>query len=138
MERIFGCVTLSLVVGLTACGGGSGGPATTAGAPAPVPVPAPTPAPPPASPVSTYSATVSWSAPLLNTDGTALTDISGYRIYYGTSADELSQSILISGSGITSHALLGLVPGTYYIAVATLNSIGAASVLSTPAATTVP
>ncbi|HKO68544.1 MAG TPA: fibronectin type III domain-containing protein [Burkholderiaceae bacterium] len=142
MKRIFRCATVSLVItnsvlGLTACGGGgSEGAPAVAGAPAPAP--APPPSPPPTAPVTTHSATVSWAVPLLNTDGTSLTDISGYRVYYGTSADELSQSILIPGSGITSHVLSGLAPGTYYIAVATLNSTGAASDLSTLASTTVP
>ena len=139
MKRIFECATMHLaiaasVLGLPACGGGSGGTAAVAGAPAP----APTPVPSPPGPVTTYSATVSWSVPLLNTDGTSLTDISGYRIYYGTSADDLSQSILISAPGITNHVVSGLAPGTYYIAVVTLNSMGIASDLSTPASATVP
>ena len=144
MKRIFERAAMSLalaysVLGLAACGGGSEGTSAVAGAPAPAPAPAPTPPlAPPTTPVTTYSATVSWAMPLLNTDGTSLTDISGYRVYYGTSADELSQSILISGSAVTSHVLSGLAPGTYYIAVATLNSTGAASDLSTPASTTVP
>ena len=142
MKRIFERAAMSLalvnsVLGLAACGGGSEGTSAVAGAPAPAPAPTP-PSPPPTAPVTTYSATVSWAMPLLNTDGTSLTDISGYRVYYGTSADELSQSILISGSAVTSHVLSGLAPGTYYIAVATLNSTGAASDLSTPASTTVP
>lgn len=137
MKRIFGCAAMSLaiansVLGLAACGGGSGGAAAVAGAPAPAPAPSPP------APVTTYSATVSWSVPILNTDGTSLTDISGYRVYYGTSAEDLSQSILISGPGITSHVVSGLAPGTYYIAVATLNSVGVASDLSTPASATVP
>jgi Fibronectin type III domain len=145
MKRIFGCAAMSLaiansVLGLAACGGGSGETAAVAGAPVPSPSPAPgpPPAPPPPAPVTTYSATVSWSMPLLNTDGTSLTDISGYRVYYGTSADNLTESILIPGAGITSHVVSGLAPGTYYIAVATLNSFGVASDLSTPASTELP
>ena len=145
MKRIFGCAAMPLVIagsvlGLAACGGGSEGAVAVAGSPAPLPAPtpAPTPAPSPPGPVTTYSATVSWSVPLLNTDGTSLTDISGYRIYYGTSADDLSQSILISAPGITNHVVSGLAPGTYYIAVVTLNSMGIPSDLSTPASATVP
>jgi len=29
-------------------------------------------------------ATVSWIPPTTNTDGTALTDLAGYKVYYGT------------------------------------------------------
>ena len=28
--------------------------------------------------------TLNWTAPTTNTDGTALTDLAGYKIYYGT------------------------------------------------------
>ncbi len=138
MKRALGRTAISLVVAnsvlaFAGCGG-SDGAAAVAGAPAPAPSPAPTPAPPP----TTYSATVSWSVPLLNTDGTSLTDISGYRVYYGTSAGTLSQSFLVSGMGITNHVVSGLAAGTYYFAVATLNSAGAASDLSIPASKTVP
>jgi len=81
---------------------------------------------------------VSWSVPLLNTDGTSLTDISGYRVHYGTSPTSLSQSVTVSGPGITSHVITGLAPGTYYFAVATVNSTGVASVVSNAASKTVP
>ena len=39
------------------------------------------------------SATLSWEAPTTNTNGTALTDLAGYRIYYGPSAEQLDQSV---------------------------------------------
>ena len=86
----------------------------------------------------TYSATVSWSVPLFNTDGTSLTDVVGYRIYYGTSPTNLARSISVSGNGVTSHVISGLAPGTYYFAVATLNSTGTASDLSNAASKTLP
>jgi hypothetical protein len=76
--------------------------------------------------------------PLLNTDGSSLTNIYGYRIYYGTSPTNLSQSITVTGAGITSRVISGLAPGTYYFAVATLNSTGVASDLSNAASKTVP
>lgn len=104
-------------------------------APAPAPEPAPAPAPPPAT---TYSATVSWSMPLLNTNGTSLTDVSGYRIYYGTSPNSLTLSVPVSGAEVTSGVISGLAPGTYYFAVSTLNSAGASSDLTNVASKTVP
>ena len=128
---------------LTACGG-SGSASSPAPAPGPVPSPAPTPSPPTPppgpspSPPPVYSATVSWSVPTLNTDGTSLTDISGYRIYFGTSANSLTQSVPVPGAATNSFVVDGLAAGTYYFAVTTLNSAGGSSVLSNPAAKTVP
>ena len=76
--------------------------------------------------------------PLLNTDGTSLTDISGYRVYYGTSAtiNGINTRFLEQGSQATWLAVFP--PGTYYFAVATLNSMGVASDLSTPASKELP
>ena len=138
---------------LSGCGGADQAPAVQAVAapapdsgnglpvipgPAPTPPSSPTPAPTPAPPPSTYSATVSWSVPLLNTDGTSLTGVTGYRIYYGPSPANLPDSILVPGAGSTSHVISGLTQGTYYFAVATLNSVGVASDLSNAASKTVP
>ena len=128
------------LVGLAGCGGG-GEATSVAGAPVPptTPPPAPTPAPPPVpSPPPTYSATISWSVPLLNTDGTSLTDVSGYGVHYGTSPTNLAQSISVSGAGVTSHVVSGLAPGTYYFALTTLNSNQVSSALSNVASKTVP
>jgi hypothetical protein len=44
----------------------------------------------------------------------------------------------ISGSGNTSHVVTGLAAGTYYFAVATVDSTNTVSVVSNPAAKTVP
>jgi hypothetical protein len=76
--------------------------------------------------------------PLLKTDGTSLTDVSGYRIYYGTSPASLTLSVSVSGAGVTSGVISGLAPGTYYFAVSTIDSAGVASDLSNVASKTVP
>jgi hypothetical protein len=144
MKRVLGGSLLSLAAttglfGLPGCGGSEGSPNASAGAPSPAPAPAPTPEPPPAPPpAGTYTVTVSWSRPLLNTDGTVLTDLSGYRIHYGTSAADLSQSVMVSGAEATSGVVSGLAPGSYYFAVTTVNSAGTASDLSNSASRTVP
>ena len=81
---------------------------------------------------------MSWLVPLFNTDGTPITDVTGYRVHYGTSPTNLTRSVLVSGVGVTSRVISGLAPGTYYFAVATLNSTGVESDLSNPASKTVP
>jgi hypothetical protein len=70
---------------------------------------------------------VSWTKPTTNSDGSALTDISGYQVVYGTSATNLSQSMSIAGASTTSALIGGLTSGTYYVAVRTVNSSGSAS-----------
>lgn len=76
--------------------------------------------------VSLGSATLSWSAPTQNNDGTTLTNLAGYRIVYGTSASAMSQSVQIANAGVTTY-VLDLTPGTYYFAVKAYASSGAES-----------
>jgi hypothetical protein len=94
--------------------------------------------PPPPPPTPTYNISVSWTTPLLNTDGSSLTDITGYVVRYGTSPSNLSQSLRLQGAGVTSATISGLPAGTYYIAVATVNSAGITSDVSNAASKTVP
>ena len=73
------------------------------------------------------SASVTWSVPTHNTDGSVLTDLSSYRIFYGTSPSTMIQSVDVSGASTTSRTITGLSPGTYYFAVAAINNGGVAS-----------
>jgi hypothetical protein len=86
---------------------------------------------------SAGSATLSWSAPTQNTDGTPLTNLSGYRIHYGNSASVLSQTIQISNAGLTTYVVENLAPGTYYFAVRAYTAGGTESDLSNVAVKTV-
>jgi hypothetical protein len=74
--------------------------------------------------VGTHSAALSWVAPTENTDGTPVTDLAGYHIYYGTNAGELTSSIDVAGGGSTNYTVNGLAEGTYYFAVIAYNSAG--------------
>jgi hypothetical protein len=71
--------------------------------------------------------TVTWAAPTRNVDGTALTDISGFRVLYGTSPATLTQSRSVTGSTSTSATISSLPPGVYYFAVVTVNASGVPS-----------
>jgi hypothetical protein len=82
---------------------------------------------------------VTWAAPSLNTDGTALTDVSGFRVYYGTSASNLSASADVTGAATRSFLVTGLTAATtYYFAVATKNTTGVLSQPSTPVSQRLP
>jgi Putative Ig domain len=67
--------------------------------------------------VGTGSATLSWVPPTENTDGTALTNLAGYRIYYGTNAADLSRKVQVAGTGVASYLIDNLSPSTWYFAV---------------------
>jgi len=45
---------------------------------------------------SNSSVSLSWTAPTQNANGTTLTDLAGYYIYYGTSANRMTQSVKIA------------------------------------------
>jgi hypothetical protein len=76
------------------------------------------------------SATLSWEAPTTNTNGTALTDLAGYRIYYGSSTEHLDHTVHISTVGLQTYVIEGLEPGNWYFAVMALASDGTESKLS--------
>jgi hypothetical protein len=80
--------------------------------------------------LSNGSATVNWTPPTSNSDGSALTDLAGYRILYGRSADALDQTAEVSNPGLTSYQIENLSTGTWYFAVVAVNSAGAQSSIS--------
>jgi Fibronectin type III domain len=82
------------------------------------------PSAPPGTGNGTGTATLTWTAPTENTDGTALTDLAGYHIYYGTSAEALTQEVDVPGAVTTTYEISGLSSGTYYFAVTAYSSIG--------------
>jgi len=58
-------------------------------------------------------------------------NLSGFEIYYGTDANALTNTIVISNPGDLIYVIDGLTIGrTYYFAVATLTSSGVESARS--------
>src|SRR5215470_8400602 len=88
----------------------------------------------------------SWTAPTMNTDGTRLTDLQSYRLYYGTSSTpcpggtflQVTSSTSTPPAGQTvSVRLSNLTPGvTYTVAVTAVDSAGNQSACSTSASAT--
>jgi hypothetical protein len=73
----------------------------------------------------TTSATVRWTAPATNTDGTPITGLSGYRVFAGTTPGQYSQNLSIPGPAVTSVVLDGLASGNmWYFVVTAVNSAG--------------
>lgn len=77
--------------------------------------------------MSNGRATLSWTAPTENTDGTTLANLAGYRIRYGTSAGSLTQTIVIDNMSVTTYVVEDLAPATWYFAVTAVTSVGAES-----------
>jgi len=83
------------------------------------------------------SATLHWAAPTQNTDGSTVTNLSGYVISYGMSASALSQTVAISTPTTTSYTIQNLGSGTWYFAVSSLSAAGTQSALSTVVSKTI-
>ena len=87
---------------------------------------------PPAGAASTGGTlTVSWSPPTRNADGTPVTELTGYTIYYGRGSKAYEKSMSIDNPSATQAVIHGLQPGVdYYFAVAAHNAAERNSVLS--------
>jgi hypothetical protein len=83
------------------------------------------------------SATVSWSPPTSFEDGTPIANLAGYRVVYGLSSTELSQSVTIGSAVITSTTIEGLSKGTWYFAVKAYTTASVESDLSNVAYKTI-
>jgi Putative Ig domain len=83
------------------------------------------------------SVTIGWTPPTENTNGSTLTNLAGYHIYYGTSQSNLNKVVDISNPGVASYVLSDLTSGTWYFALTSVNSAGVESVRSTVISTVV-
>jgi len=77
----------------------------------------------PSSGSSTYSSvTLSWGEPASNIDGSDLNDLAGYKIYYGTSSNNYTQSVDVGN--ITSAVISSLSPGTWCFSTTAYDTAG--------------
>ncbi len=81
----------------------------------------------PASGAAQQGATLSWTAPSENTDGTALTDLTGFIIMYGESDTALTQSVRIDNPSVATYVFDELPAGTHYFAVKAISASGGES-----------
>ncbi|MDQ7786428.1 MAG: DUF1566 domain-containing protein [Thermodesulfovibrionales bacterium] len=70
---------------------------------------------------NTAQTTLSWVPPATNEDGTPITDLSGYKVYYGTSTKSYPQTLTVGN--VTTCTVGNLADGTtYYFAITAVNS----------------
>jgi Putative Ig domain len=68
------------------------------------------------------SASLSWSQPTENTDGSRLTNLTGFVIRYGTSSTALKTEISVISAGATGVEITNLSPGNWQFEVAAINT----------------
>jgi hypothetical protein len=127
MPKIRSFVLASVVAASSVGCGGGGGDSSSASVGGANPPPA---NPPP--PAALGSATLSWTAPMANTDGSPLNDLSGFEIRYGQNPNALDSTQTINGVGNLTYVISNLTSGTWYFSVAARNSAGVASNPSVP------
>jgi hypothetical protein len=73
------------------------------------------------APVQTGSMSLQWTAPVTRADGTplSLSDINGYRIYYGASAGNYPNTVNVSDGTAQSATVTNVPVGTYYVVMTT-------------------
>jgi hypothetical protein len=115
-----GVVGLAIALGVAACGSAAvvqGPTSTAAGGPG-------------SPPAGSGGATLDWTPVTQNTDGTVLTDLAGYKVYYGTSRNTLNEVVLIANPSVTTYLVTDLPSGTWYFCVTAYVSNGTESALS--------
>ena len=88
--------------------------------------------------ISLGSATLSWTAPTHNEDGTTLTDLAGYKLYWGTTPGSYTESVTIDNPSVLTYVVENLAPGTYEFVATSFNTSGVESRYSGAATKLVP
>jgi hypothetical protein len=85
-----------------------------------------------AAPVQTGSLTLQWSAPATRADGTplSLSEIDGYRIYYGVSAGDYPDWVDVADGTAQTVTMTDMPAGTYYLVMTTYDVSGNESAYS--------
>ena len=86
---------------------------------------------------SANAVTLYWQAPTDNTDGSQVTNLSGYKIYYGETPRNYSSTIKVSNPGLTTYVVENLPAGQYYFAMTAYNALGDESDFSAEVSTVV-
>ncbi len=83
------------------------------------------------------SATLSWTPPTQNSDGTTLGNLASYRVMYGRTSSNLDQTVNVTNPSINRYVVENLSSGTWYFAVVAVNAAGVSSQLSNTASKTI-
>lgn len=82
------------------------------------------------------AALVQWQAPTSNSDGSTLTDLSGFKIYALAESTRSVSIYDVPSPGVAEFRVEGLLDDTYYFSVTAYNSAGIESLVSEQASIT--
>jgi len=83
------------------------------------------------------SAVLTCTPPTQNTDGSALTNLAGYRFIYGTSPTTLSQTVQVATPATCGVTIPNLTAGTWYFAAKAYTTTGLESAASATVSKTI-
>lgn len=76
------------------------------------------------------TAVLTWTAPTLNTDGSAYTDPKGFGVFWGTSATALTSTQVLNDPSLRTYTVTGLTAGTWYFAMTAINQANVSSAMT--------
>jgi hypothetical protein len=137
-KRTAGSLGFALIIAL--CLGLSGCSSTNPGAPpadpgGPPPDPGPPPPPDPGPPPVTGSVDLAWTPPSTFTDGTPLSGLAGFRVYYGAASGANDHEV--EAGTAPQCSIGGLAAGTWYFSVTAFTAADIESPLSSELSCTV-
>lgn len=74
--------------------------------------------------IGSSSVILAWNPPTQNEDGSPLTDLGGYKIFYGTEPGDYTIEIRVENPGLSSYVVGNLTPTTYFFAAKSFNTNG--------------
>ena len=88
--------------------------------------------------VSNGTAELTWTPVTSNTNGSVLTDLVGYQVHYGTSANAMNTVVALANPSLTTYLVTNLSSGTWYFGVTAYASDRTESTLSNIGQKTIP
>lgn len=79
-------------------------------------------------PTGAGKATINWEAPRTNTDGSPLTDLGGFKVYFGSEPGKFTH--VVDVGNVTAFEVTGLPPGMFYATATAYDTEGNESTLS--------
>jgi hypothetical protein len=86
--------------------------------------------------VSNGTIALAWDPATSYSDGSPLTDLAGYKLYYGTTSGSYTGSIDVGN--VTSYTITNLPPAVYYVVVTVRNLSGTESSYSNQVSKSIP
>jgi hypothetical protein len=94
--------------------------------------------PAPPTSVELGTASLTWTPPTTNTDGSALKDLAGFKVYWGSSPGSYPNSQTLADASLTTYTVSALAPGPWYFVVTAYSQSGRESAYSNAASKTIP